>query len=258
MVTRPSKPAAAAVKPAEKPKKVYTARAAQETAEKLAKRRERILEAARWCIETGKGGQAARSSGLIGDVTRNEVNPMVKKLRLGKPVHLRDHHSQILLNKERVQVAEWILACCDNQDPKDRTEVTEKIRQVLRARHADNKRRKYGTGSVPLNREELECIKSKEDEISHMFFSQGFYPWCRAHGIKIHEGVDRAQDEARAKKMNEATVQRHFYAEFGLEAELLDVKPQIMDPDTKVRRTCATQAPASPILTVGCPLPWRR
>ena len=241
---------AAPRKPAAKPGGTLTTKAITEAAAELAARRKRIREAAFWCIENGTGGAKAESSELFGDVTRNEVNPMIKKIRAGKDIDLRDHHLQIMTNKERLQVAEWILACADNQDPKDRTEVSVKIRQILRARHADNKRRKYGKGSVPLNESELDAVKSRMPTLSHKFFSH-YYPWCRAHGVEIHEGVDCAQDEKRAKKMNESTVQRHFYGNFGLEAELVDTG--IMDPETKVGAAMRNRQPVAPLTTpISC------
>ena len=46
-------------------------------------------------------------------------------------------------------------------------------------------------------------MQSKE-RLSNNFF-QRFYPWCRAHGIEIDEGVERSQDQKRAVKMTEAT-----------------------------------------------------
>ena len=76
-----------------------------------------------------------------------------------------------------------------------------------------------------------------------------FYPWCRAHDIEIEEGVARSQDEKRAAKMTETTIQRHFNGEFGLEAELIDAG--VMDAETKVigdpRRLLNTDETPQPI-----------
>ena len=101
---------------------------------------------------------------------------------------------------------------------------------MLRARHASNKRKKYGAGSVRLTDMEVKAAQSPHD-LSNTFF-QHFYPWCRAYEIEIDEGVSRPQDEKRAVKHTEAVVNRHFYGEFGLEAELIDA--EVMDPETKV------------------------
>ena len=62
-------------------------------------------------------------------------------------------------------------------------------------------------------------------------FFERFYPWCRAHGIAIEEGVERSQDQNRAVKMTDKVVERHFHGEFGLEAELVDAG--VMNPITK-------------------------
>ena len=109
--------------------------------------------------------------------------------------------------------------------------MTSKVKEMLRARHASNKKRKYGTGTLKLNDQEVDAVNRNPTQLSNTFF-QRFYPWCRAHDVAISEGVDRAQDEKRAGKYTEAVVERHFHGEFGLESELIDAG--VMDPETKV------------------------
>ena len=75
---------------------------------------------------------------------------------------------------------------------------------MLRARHASNKRRKWRAGSIRLSDEEVAAVNSGRDErLSNKFFER-IYPWWRAHGIEIEEGVARSQDEKRAAKMTAA------------------------------------------------------
>ena len=163
------------------------------------------------------------------------VEPLLKELKAGGQMQRmdapRDHPKQILTNDERYKLGAWLLACAAGQDPKTRIQISAKVKQMLRARRASNRRRNWHGGSIRLNEQELDWVRSKAPQLSHTFF-QRFYPWCRAHGIAIEEGADRSQDEKRATKMTEATVQRHFHGEFGLEAELVDAG--IMDPETKV------------------------
>eukprot|EP00966_Prymnesium_polylepis_P255447 5902064-Prymnesium_polylepis.1 len=131
-----------------------------------------------------------------------------------------------------MKLANWILACADGQqDPKDRVKVTLKVREMLRARNASNRRRKWGTGTVRLTDPEIAAAEGKTAQLTKNFFER-FYPWRRAHGIEIDEGVARSQDQNRAAKMTEKTVECHVNGEFGLEAELIDAG--IMDPVTKV------------------------
>eukprot|EP00967_Tisochrysis_lutea_P159373 scaffold330165_cov72-Tisochrysis_lutea.AAC.1 len=101
---------------------------------------------------------------------------------------------------------------------------------MLRARAAFNKARKYGLGSIPLNKQERDVVNCPDD-LAHRFF-QRIYPWWRAHGVQIDEGVSRAEEERRSRKRNNEVVQNHFYGKFGLEAELVDAG--IMDAETKV------------------------
>jgi hypothetical protein len=48
--------------------------------------------------------------------------------------------------------------------------------------------------------------------------------------------VPRSQDQNRAVKMTEKTIQRHFHSEFGLEAELVDAG--VMDTTSPRPRRC--------------------
>lgn len=233
MPTRAAEAAAAPPAQAERRQKKYTIRAHDEAARALAERRKMAQDAATWAYENDVGAKSAcKQEQFEGLVTYNMVQPLLKKLKESKSIAVvRDHHSQVLTNDERRELAKWILACADGQDPKDREQVSVKIKELLKARHACNKRKKGGRGFVRLNREEVAVVHSKEPRLSKTFF-ECFYPWCRAHGIKIDEGGARSQDEKRAAKMTEATVTRHFHGEFGLEAELIDAG--VMDQETKV------------------------
>ena len=67
-------------------------------------------------------------------------------------------------------------------------QVSTKVRAILRARHKFNKARKYGAGTVRLNDNEVEAVQSSTPQLSKQFFEH-FYPWCRARGVQISEGV---------------------------------------------------------------------
>ena len=152
-------------------------------------------------------------------------------------------------NAERRSLAAWITGSADGQVPKDRTKISTKIKEMLKARHKFNKDKKWRAGCVLLNQEEKDVVKSKEPRLSKTFF-EGFYPWCRADGIKIEEGLARSQDEKRAVKMTEPTIERHFHGEFGLENELIDAG--IMDPESKVCMQAAPRACAVRALRPRC------
>jgi len=225
MPRRPAEASAEGEEPSRPAEKKGWSIASLSTAAKLlAKRREQADAAAAWCLEEGVGAKAAVSSKKFGDVTYNMIQPRLSKLKSGAPPSVRDHAKQILTNSERRKLAEWLIACCDGQMPKDRTEITAKVKEMLRARHASNKKKKWGPGTVRLNAQELGVLDSNEPRLSNQFF-QRYYPWCRAHGIEIEEGVDRSQDATRSSKMTEAVVERHFHGEFGLEAELCAAAP---------------------------------
>lgn len=120
-------------------------------AQELAERRKlaRAAAAAAWAFESEVGSKAALKNECFKDrgLTYNMVEPLLKELKAGgkkKRVDApRDHHCQVLTNDERIKLAEWILACAADQNPKDRTAVSAKVKDMLRARHASNKKRKW-------------------------------------------------------------------------------------------------------------------
>lgn len=230
--------ATAAKKAAKAAAKPYTTAARSEQAQALADRRDLARACAQAAYENGVGAKAAvKCEQFAGKgLTRNMVQPLLTELKAGGTKKRRvdaprDHHKQILTNAERLALANWILACADGQQPKNRAQVSAKVREMLLARHGSNKKRHWCGGSIKLNDLEMAVARNKDAQLAKCFFER-FYPWCRARGIKIEEGKERSQDVQRAVKMTEAVVERHFYGEFGLEAELIDAG--IMDPETKV------------------------
>ena len=167
MPRRAAEPAADAPAPAAPTKKARTVAAMDEEARALVARRKLAHDAAHWAFENKKGSWAACASGLFGDpkvVTRNMIEPLLRQLKATGTLADgdRDHHSQILTNTERRKLADWILACVDGHNPKDRTQVSAKIKQMLRARHASNKKKKWGAGTIRLSAREVACVASKE------------------------------------------------------------------------------------------------
>ena len=129
MPRRAAEAAHAVAKPKVAAKKSRTTAANDLEAVKLAERRKQSHAAAVWAHANEKGSKAACKSGQFGDVTYNMVEPLLRELKAnGKISAERDHHHQILTNEERRKLAEWILSCADGQDPKDRTQISAKVR----------------------------------------------------------------------------------------------------------------------------------
>ena len=98
--------AAIAPEPPAAAPKLFSRAALDAAAKALVAKRQAAHDAARWCVENGKGAKAAVKSGLFGDVkvvTYNVIEPLRKQLKdNGKfDVDDRDHHHQILTNVER-------------------------------------------------------------------------------------------------------------------------------------------------------------
>ena len=198
--------------PAARPKASYTVKAITTKAEDLADHRERVAEAVAWCGANRRGARAAEThfKKIWGEgvVTYNMIQPILTRLNKKSKavVAARDHHLQLLTNDERLKVGAWIIQCADGQKPKDRTEVSEKIIEILKARARANREKGYGKGTV-LNEPEKAAAKSLPGHKLTKTFFTNFYAWLRAHGVGIDEGVDRSQDAKRAAKMTEGTVQ---------------------------------------------------
>jgi len=188
-----------------------------------------VQQAAAYVREKGVGVRAALATGHFPAATKGKVEWELRR-NPSNDDSARDANTQVLTNAERLKLASWILARADAHDPQTRHQISVQVRRLLSERYKFNKSRKFGKGSIPLNTNELNHVNSDVD-LSHTFF-QRIYPWWRARGINISEGVSRAEEERRSRKRTEVVVQNHFFGEYGLERELIDAG--IMDPHTKV------------------------
>ena len=231
--------AAAAAPHKATPKRKYSASALTAQKAVRADLNAAIDDAVAWCKRTGKGAKAAvahgKKEGVWQNVTYNHLHPRLKGKISNPNAKPRSHHKQVLTDEERRQLSTWCLACADGGKPKDHAQITTKIKELLRARLLANRAKARAGGAIKLNEAERDVLNRDAVELSKRFF-QDFYAWCRARGIEIETGKTHNEDEKRAAKMTEATVERHFHGEFGLEAELVDAG--IMDPETKVRFPC--------------------
>lgn len=166
----------------------YTIAANDEAARELAERRKLAKQCAEFAFNKPCGSKAAlkddqfKGKGL----TYNMVEPLLKELKAGPKKNARvnatrDHQKQILTNDERIQLGEWILACAAGQVPKDRTAVSSKVKEMLRARQASNKARGWRGGSIALNAQEKAAMWSEEPRLSKVFFER-FYAWWLVQG----------------------------------------------------------------------------
>jgi len=233
-------------KPASKPKPPrghYTVHARDTRAEQRARVVEDVRRAAAHCRSHSVGVKAALATGHFPEATRGKVAWELKR-GTSDDDSPRDANQQLLTNAERLKLASWVLARADVHDPQNRHQISVKVRAVLAERHRFNKTKKYGKGTIPLNTPELNHLNSNID-LSHTFF-QRIYPWWRARGIDITEGVSRAEEEKRSQKHREAVVENHFFGEYGLERELIDAG--VMDPHTKLShaRLCLSHAHHAP------------
>ncbi len=205
MKSRAAKAAAVALAAAKASAPKRTIAANDERARALAEQRKLARAAATWAFENDVGTRRALKTEQFKDsgLTVNMVQPLLAELKAGgvkKRLDApRDIPCQVLTNDERCKLAEWMLACAAGQNPKDRAAISAKVKDMLRARHAANKRRNWRGGSIRLNDQEVAVVQSREP-LSKSFFER-FFPWCRAHGIAIEEGVERSQDKKRAVKM---------------------------------------------------------
>ena len=156
MPRRPPAPAAVAPTAKKSGSATGSIAANDAAARELAERRKLAHAAAAWAFENKVGSKATLKEEQFKDsgLTYNMVEPLLKELKAGGTKQRvdapRDHHCQVLTNLERVKLAEWILACAAGQVPKVCTAVSAKVKEILRARHAANKRRKWRDDCIRL------------------------------------------------------------------------------------------------------------
>lgn len=93
-----------------------TIRAMDEKASNRTALRNMSLEAAKYASEKGIGVRKALKTGLFKPATRNSTQPLLREMKKrGKAIdeRLRDHAKQILLNKERMQLGQWVMKSAD-------------------------------------------------------------------------------------------------------------------------------------------------
>ena len=155
MGRRAAKPAAKAAKT--QPKGWRSKSVLADTQRSKEAKRKRLEQAVQWCKDNGKGARAALRTGLFPGVTKNQLHG---RLQSSNTQVIRDHHLQVLTNDERCKLATWLMKCADGNCPKNRDEITSKMREMLRARNKDNRNRKYGMGTIPLSRTEVQFANS--------------------------------------------------------------------------------------------------
>eukprot|EP00965_Chrysotila_dentata_P035060 1166804-Pleurochrysis_carterae.AAC.1 len=192
------------------------------------KRANELLEAAvQFALHNGYGAKKAIATGKFDGLTRSRLAYALKKKQWPSARHARPSWS-ILTECEEAALVQWVVQSARNMNAvaeRQSGELTKKVTQMLHARKADNRRRKYSKGCTPLSRAEKRLLQPNAT-LSHTW-EQRFL----ARHAQLQLKGEKAEDAKRAKKQTEATVQHHFYGEFGLQNELIDAG--IMDAQTK-------------------------
>mmetsp|Transcript_40357 Transcript_40357/g.91425 ORF Transcript_40357/g.91425 Transcript_40357/m.91425 type:complete len:630 (-) Transcript_40357:276-2165(-) len=133
---------------------------------------------------------------------------------------------EILTDTEKNKLCVWIEKSADNLNGASPQEISDRVIKILRARQAHNRAPSTPSAQrVPLTSKE-ECLLSEPNAHVSKRWLQRFYALFID---RIEPKQERTQEAKRTKKQCEATVQRHFYGEFGLDAELKDAS--IMDSE---------------------------
>ena len=187
-----------------------------------------LMEAVAYARDNKLGAKAVMNTGkfklpLTWNMLHNALSGRSKRVN-GKRLEY-----DILTETETEKLVQWIKASAVNKDPASDNAISEKICEILRARVAFNKTRKNSVkaGAIPLTELEKRLVNERNASVSHMYLThlQARYP-------EIQRKSETNMDATRAKKMNEHTVQNHFYGDAGLEASMIHHK--VMDPETKV------------------------
>ena len=162
----------------------------------------------------GIGARATVSLGLFPGVSRNQLNNALQGRT--KMLHEDARHAQsVLTRNERHALAQWVANSAINKNPATDADISKQVVLMLRARRADNRRRRHGRGCIPLTKPEARLADEAGAEVSHVWLTkwQAQFPW-------VSKQKERNADAARTKKQNEGVVYKHFYGEFGIVASL--------------------------------------
>lgn len=214
---------------AQRAKGEWTKAALAKKAASCAQHREMVASAAAYARAHGYGAKKtlAKAGGHFPGVTYNVLHKALKgscKYAAGER-----HKNAILTQKESDRLVEWMQARAQNTNPCMDAAVSEKVVEILRARWAANKKLKHSKklGCVPLSDAEHRLVFTRGAEVSHVWLQR----LAARRDQEIEKKGVRNADATRSKKQNEGVVNKHFYGEYGLEAELLGAG--IMDPESK-------------------------
>ena len=106
-----------------------------------------------------------------------------------------------------MKLATWLMECAHGDMPKNNEEITSKMKAMLRARHKFNRKRKFGAGSIPLRKNEVNFVNSSGITMWYSLRAK-LFAWFQAHGLDVELGKDKPEDAKRAAKMTKATYGR--------------------------------------------------
>ena len=75
--------------------------------------------------------------------------------------------TDVLTKEEQLKLVDWIVGCARGKAPATDEEISEKVVQLLKARKADNRRRKGGPGTIKLTLAENRLATERGAEVSH-------------------------------------------------------------------------------------------
>ena len=117
----------------------------------------------------GIGARATVSTklfpGLTFQMVNNALNDNIKAV-LGER-----YATDVLTKDEEQKLEEWIILSARGKDPATDEEISEKVVLLLKARKADNRRRKCGPGTVLLTLAEHRLATERGAEVSHTWLS---------------------------------------------------------------------------------------
>ena len=177
----------------------------------------------------GIGAKATVSTKLFPGVTFQMVNNALADNI--KAVLSERYATEVLTKDEEQKLEEWIIGCARGKDPATDEEISQKVVLMLKARKADNRRRKGGPGTIKLTLAEARLATERGAEVSHTWLTN-----FQARHPRVRPMKERNADVTRTKKQNEGTVTKHFDGKYGVCASLefhgkMDMeKKMIKDP----------------------------
>eukprot|EP00965_Chrysotila_dentata_P078340 2581973-Pleurochrysis_carterae.AAC.1 len=132
----------------------------------------RVAEAVAFAMQHGYGPRKALRLGKFERISKGRLQNALERAKQSKEDARRNRrYNAILTEDEEAALVQWIIASARNMNAvneRQSGDISEQVIKMLRARKADNRRRKYNASCTPLTRAEQRLLQPNAS-LSHVY-----------------------------------------------------------------------------------------